>query len=174
MHCELEPAQLASQIESKVAPLYEFVALREIEFLETDTSQNGFGVFQESIHTDQTDVSLKQVNPLPFGSHIMDTQTPVAANPEVINNATHMASRPFEPERPKDMTFDQRKRKRAPPPGGFLIPDLLGCSPWLGQRRTEQEQTERHEVIKAGGSCLLCTFRHKKVSKVILEIHDTV
>jgi hypothetical protein len=171
-HRELGVTQLASQMESEVAPLYEFIALREIEGLQTDISPNSFGAFQESVHMDQIDVSLKQANPLPFGSHIMDTQTPVAANPAVMNIATHMALRP-EPERPKDMTFGHGKRKRTPPPGGFMILDLLGCSPWPGQCRTEQEQTERDEVVRAGGSCLLCTFRHKKVRKVILEINYT-
>lgn len=174
MHGELGPAQLASQTESEVPAPYEFVALRDIELSETDISPNSFGVFQESTHTDQTDVSVKQVNPLSFGSHVMDTQAPVAANPAVMNIAKHMASRPLGSERPEDMKFNQGKRKRTPPPGGFLIPDLLGCSPWPGKCRTEQEQTERDEVIKAGGSCLLCTFRHKKVSKVIPEINHTV
>ncbi|KAH7223002.1 hypothetical protein BKA60DRAFT_668926 [Fusarium oxysporum] len=155
VHGELGPAQLASQTESEVPASYEFVALRDIEPSGTDISPNRFGVFQESTSTDQTDVSLKQVHPLSFGSHIVDTRTPVAANPAVMHIATHMASHPLESESPKDVTLDQGKRKRTPPPGGFLIPDLFGCSPWPAKRRTEQEQKERAEVIKAGGSCLL-------------------
>ncbi len=171
MHGQLEPAQPVSQMESEVAHLREFVSLREIELPPPDISPNSFAVFQESIRTDQAVVSLKQVNPLPFGGCVMDTTTPVAANPAVMDIATPMVSPPFKLERPKDMTLDQGNRMPTPPRGGVLIPDLLGCSPWPGQRRTEQDQREREKVTNAGGSCLLCTFRHKKVSNVIIETH---
>lgn len=169
MHGVLESGQLISLREIEATPHHEFVALHEIDLSHTDAPSNGFGSPQEGVHTNQIDASLEQVSPLPFERQFINTQTSVATKSAVMNTATHMAALPFGPERPKDpKTFGQGKRKRPNPPGGFLITDILGCSPWPGPHRTEQAQRERDEVIGAGGSCLLCTFRHKKVSTVIL------
>lgn len=168
---ELEPAELKSRVGSESSFPREFVTLREMEVLQQNVQRDASKSLQTIIHARQDDHLMKGASPLVFGSRSSDSQDLVNADSAVTTIESRPTSPLSGPGNPEDTTtLDQRKRKRSPL-FDFLIPDILVGSPWTGSRRTEQEQRDRDEVIKAGGACLLCTFRHKKVSTLVIGLY---